>query len=59
MRKDELMKGFTCICVDAPFGHYPTVVKWDKKDTTAECLECERKWDLEVIKDTIENGGWE
>jgi hypothetical protein len=59
MREDKLMTGFTCICLDVPFGHHETVVKWLPTDTTAECLECQRIWDLDTIRYTKENGGWE
>ena len=60
MREDKLMTGFTCVCIDGiGFGRQPTVVKWHPTDTTAECLECQRVWDLETIRYTIENGGWE
>jgi hypothetical protein len=60
MREDELIKGFTCICLgDVPFGHYPTVVKWYPTDTTAECIECEKIWDLEAIRYAKEMGGWD
>ena len=60
MRKDKLITGFTCICLgDTPFGYYPTVVKWRPTDATAECIECERVWDLETIRYTKEMGGWD
>ncbi len=60
MREDKLITGFTCICLgDVPFGHCPTVVQWKPTDKTAECLECQRVWDLEAIRYTKEMGGWE
>ncbi len=59
MREDRLILGFSCICADVHFGDHPTVVHWKPTDKTAECLECQRIWDLETVKYTMENGGWE